>query len=315
MTSRPQIPLIVLAGSDRKPGKLPEGVEKQRLEGSKGLNLRIGDKPMVDVMIDRMRQVGEFGPIFIAGPWETFGAQRGDVEVIDTDSTMAGNAVAALEVVQERFPGSVVAISTCDIVPEIPDLERALAHYHSVKPVHYWFPVAAIPEDTDRLGESSWKPRYRMRDHRGEEPKAILPGHLLIMDPEAMRLGLVKRSFDLAYETRNRPTIPRTFIIAFGVLGHLLRSDIKILLKGHLPLYTYTVIRNGIMLGIRLNSGKGTRRNLENLIHRSFFRFRYRRKRKIRRGWMPIIDALSLAKDIDTMEEAREHSAVSEPKD
>jgi hypothetical protein len=72
------------------------------------------------------------------------------------------------------------------------------------------------------------------------------------------------------------------------------------------PRLTWTVISNGLTVAREMKSGTITIQRLENSIRRIFIRYRHQKEFPDRRVHLPIMDALSLAKDIDTEEEARE---------
>ena len=109
------LPLAVLAGSDREPSVLPEsGAGLHPLRGSKSIYLEIEGRPLIDVLIERLRESGCFDPIYIAGPVRDFGENRGPVQVIDTDGTFGDNMRAAVEHMVVECPGQDLAISTCD---------------------------------------------------------------------------------------------------------------------------------------------------------------------------------------------------------
>ena len=71
------VPAIVLGGSDQRATALPDaGRDKHPLTGYKGAAIRVGGRPLIAVLLDRMRACGRFDPIWVAGPervyWLTF---------------------------------------------------------------------------------------------------------------------------------------------------------------------------------------------------------------------------------------------------
>lgn len=305
--SRQKIPLIILAGSDSKPAALPEkGADLHPIPGPKGLALEIAGRPIIDHLIQRMDESGYFAPIFIAGPADLYGPTRGAATVIDTDGTFGDNIKAAVERLVVDCPGQSVAITTCDILPRVDELERLMSDYHGHLPLDFWYPVILTPEEEGQLGASAWKPRYRMAPEEGAKPRSFLPGHLIVADPVAIRRPLVYRSFDLAYASRNRGVLYRTVLIVSHVFGGLLWQDVKNLLSLKLPTMTWTVVRNGIGVGLGLRNGSLTSDAVALRLRRVFIRYRHRRRFPERSGRFPMMEGLSLAKDIDTEEEARE---------
>ncbi|MDX1643913.1 MAG: hypothetical protein R3244_06085, partial [Thermoanaerobaculia bacterium] len=88
MTNGRPIPLVILGGNDPEPVQLPQsGAGKHPLVGPKGLEVEVGGEPLIDRLVDRLRQVDLFDPIYIAGPRELYGASRRSAEVIDADGT------------------------------------------------------------------------------------------------------------------------------------------------------------------------------------------------------------------------------------
>lgn len=301
------VPLIVLAGGDAKPSELPEaGAELHPLEGAKGLALEIQGRPIIDVLLDRLRESGCFAPIYIAGPAELYGNERSGHRVIDTDSTFGGNIQAAVEVVMIECPGKSIAVTTCDILPEMEELHRLMEDYYHHAPMDFWFPAILAPEEEEKLGASAWKPRYSIAPLPGEPPRALLPGHLVVVDPEAARLPLVYRTFELAYKSRNRPISYRLGLITSNIFGGLIFQDLKHLLTLRMPTMTFTVIYNGVMVAWHLRRGVITPEEMAERLRRMFVRYQHRRRHPDRLGRMPLKHGLSMAKDIDTVEEAEE---------
>ena len=301
------IPLVVLGGGDARPSTLPEtGAEFHPLQGPKGLALKIQGRPIIDVLIERLQESGYFSPIYIAGPAALYGETRAGCQIIDTDSTFGNNIKAAIQTVMERCPGQSVAITTCDILPEEDELHRLIEDYFHHLPLDFWFPAILAPEENKDLGASAWKPRYRVAPLPGEEPRTLLPGHLLIADPAAVRRPLVYRTFDLAYKSRNRPILYRLGLIVGHIFGGLLLQDLKLLFTLRLPTMTYTVIYNGTVMALKLSRGVITPEEMAQRLHRIYVSYRHRRKFPNRQGRTPLKHGLSLAKDIDTVEEAEE---------
>jgi hypothetical protein len=306
--------MIILAGGDAKPSELPEaGAEFHPLEGPKGLALEVAGRPIIDVLIERLKESGCFGPIFIAGPARLYGAARSGCRVIDTDSTFGGNIQASVEAVMIECPGRPIAVTTCDILPEVDELHRLMEDYYHHAPLDFWFPAILAPEEEEKLGASAWKPKYRIAPLPGEPPRKLLPGHLIVVDPEAVRRPLIYRTFDLAYKSRNRPIRYRTGLIIRHILGGLVLQDLKLLFTLRLPTMTYTVISNGVRLALHLRQGVVTPEEMSERLRRIFVRYEHRRLYPERQGRLPLKHGLSLAKDIDTVEEAEEISQGLSP--
>ncbi|MEE8139020.1 MAG: NTP transferase domain-containing protein [Thermoanaerobaculia bacterium] len=305
--SRHPLPLIIMAGSDPQPATLPEaGAKLHPLRGPKGMALKVRGRPLIDLLLERLRGSGCFEPIFIAGPARVYGAARAGARVIDTDVTFGKNIQAALEEAVVECPGQPIAVTSCDILPEVEELHDLMDDYYRNAPLDFWFPLILAPEEARKLGASAWKPQYRIAPQPGEEPKSLLPGHLVVIDPDAMRLELVYRSFNVAYAGRNRGILYRLALIVSHVFVGLLVQDLRQILRLRLPTLTFTVIHNGVAFALQLRRGVSTPDELADRLHRIFVSYRHRRRFPDRRGRLPLMKALWLAKDIDTVEEARE---------
>jgi hypothetical protein len=145
------------------------------------------------------------------------------------------------------------------------------------------------------------------------EAVRILPGHLAVFDPAALRLPLLYRLLDAAYRTRNRSVRYRRAVMLRTVLVSLLAQDVKLLATLHAPSRTVTIVRSGLRLAHELRSGRIRLAELELLIGRIFLRARRAGLAPERGVSYPIVDMISLAEDVDTEEEAREIHAEVRP--
>jgi hypothetical protein len=307
-------PIVILGGCDREPATLPErGRGKHALRGYKGVDIRIGGRPMIQTVVERLESSGAFGPVFVAGPEAIYRQHGVSAQLIDTDGTFGQNIRAALEGVGRQHPGQPIAFTTCDILPEVETLEALMARFVAEAPCDLWCPLVRAPEDPSRLGASDWKPEYRVIPRDGAPAVATLPGHLVIADPQALRLNFIYRLFQLAYSTRNRSIGYRSMVMLRGVLAELLYQDLLHVLGLRWPTLTWDVVAWGLPATRRLRQGVITRVELEDALRRMFVTTAHRRRYPGRRVLIPIVDALSIAIDLDTEEEAREKGAVLEP--
>ncbi|HVS14070.1 MAG TPA: hypothetical protein VMV46_09100 [Thermoanaerobaculia bacterium] len=304
------IPLIILGGSDRRAGPLPSGVRDHRpLSGAKGAHLTVGGRRLIDVLIERFRRASDlFDPVYIAGAASDYRDIASEATIIDTDAGFGRNIRAGVEHARERHPGSPIAMCTCDILPNAAELRELLRDYQSRLPCDFWFPTIAV--DDAHLGASEWKPRYRLIPHGGE-PTWVLPGHLAIFDPEAMRLRFLYRLLQLGYATRNRSVLQRRAVMLRNLLIGILYQDLVHLLTLRLPNVTWDTVRFGFVAARRLRDGVLTQDQLENAIRHMFVRRRHRRRHPDRPTRLPILRGMSLARDIDTFEEAQALGAVT----
>jgi hypothetical protein len=302
-----RMPMIVLAGSDRRMARLPAaGRDKHPLHGYKGVDVRIGGRPLVEIVVERLAACGAFEAVYVAGPERVYAGVVPRATLIDTDEGFGGNIRTALERVVALHPGRCVAFTVCDILPEVVPLRGLMARHADGAPHDLWFPLVHAPEDPQDLGASAWKPAYRIVPAAGAAPVRVLPGHLVVVDPSALRLAFLYRLFDLGYHTRNRPIHQRRRVMVRGVMAALLYQDLRQLLRGKAPTLTASVVLTGITAAGQLRSGTITLDSLEHALRRIFVSRQHRRRHPGRRVRLPIVDALFLARDIDTLEEAAE---------
>jgi hypothetical protein len=307
MAKHHPIPLIILAGSDPEPAALPEaGAGLHPIKGAKGMDLRIGGRPIIDLLLERVQESGCFDPVFIAGPARVFGESRDGARVIDTNSTFGKNIEASVTAVAPLAPNGIVAVTTCDILPRGDELRRLMDDYYEHAPLDFWAPLILAPDRPTEMGASAWKPKYQIQPTPEAEPTTLLPGHFVLADTNAVRLPLVYRTFDLAYSSRNRGVLYRLWLIVTHIFLGLVVQDVKHIFAFRLPDLTATVITNGVMMGFHLKDGVVTSEEMAERLRRIFVSFKHRRKYPDRKGRLPLMHALSMAKDIDTEEEARE---------
>lgn len=299
-----RIPLIVLAGRDRRGTGGPRG-DQHALSGFKAVDTRLDGRPMIAVLLERLRETGTFDPIYLAGSAAVYAPLRLGVRLIDTDDTFGGNLRHSIEaVIDERRP-SQLAITTCDILPERDDLARALADFRRHQPTDFWMPQHRVGT-REALGTSDYKPRYYIRPDGEPAPVPTLPGHLIIADPLAIRRDLMYRIFDFAYETRNLDVAYRRGVIIKRALGLLLRADLRLLRRGEAPTITLSMVLHGYRLGTKLKRQDVSARAMEDHLRKIWVTGRHRRRYPTRRGRVAVLSCRSLARDVDTVEEARE---------
>lgn len=305
------IPLIVLGGSDRRAGRLPAGSgDRHSLSGYKGLALEVAGRPLALEVIERMAAPGVFSPIWLVGPGELYAplleSSPVDVRLVDHDGSFGDNIHAAVDLARAELAPEYLAFTTCDILPDPDELAVAVADLRRHLPLDFWMPQVPISQHDERLGSSAWKPSYAMRPPGAPEAVQTLPGHLVIGAVESIRLDFVYRLFDLFYRTRNSPVARRRYDVLRGMLWHLLREDFRRLSSGRLPYALLTVLAAGLKFAAVLMRGAATTRDLEDQVRKVCMTREHRRLHPTRRGRIAVLDVLSLARDIDTEEEARE---------
>ncbi len=305
-----QLPLIVLGGTDHIPPVMPrESGNQHPLSGYKGADILVVGTSLVEVVLDRARNSGCFAPVYLAGPERVYRHLVGSAILVDTDGPFGHNIQSALETVRPNHPASPVAFLTCDVVPEVATLKRLLALYFEHAPCDLWAPMVRVQQDDRAMGASAWKPRYRIVPQVGEPAVEALPGHLVVIDPDALSLDLAYKIFQIAYATRNQPIDRRRNVMLRRLVLGLLAADLRSLSSFRPPTLTWTLIRAGIAAAGELRKGTITCSRLEDALRILFVRRQHRKQFPERRAVVPIVDDLSIAMDIDTEEEAHELSA------
>ncbi len=300
-------PLVILGGGDSRASQLPEsGRDKHPIQGYKAVDLRIGGRPLISLLLERLRASGCFDPIVIAGPERIYAPVCPKVPILDTDGSFGQNIRAAIEGIETQLEGRYAAFISCDVLPDPDEMRHLLEDFYRHEDLDFWMPQIRVPETEESLGESGWKPRYRLVPDGETEAVDSLPGHLILVDPRAIRRDLLFRLFDLSYQTRNRPVAYRRAVIARHVLFNLLLADLRSLGRFELPTTTWDIVRNGLAIARGLRAGTMTAQDLARRVRKVYIRRRHRKQFPHRRGRMPVLPGLSLAKDIDTQEEARE---------
>lgn len=302
--SRNTIPLVILAGRDRR-GDRPDRAGYHDLGGFKAVETTIDGKPLIQIAVERFRDTRLFGPIVIAGPEAVYAPLGLPARIVDTDSNFGDNLKAAVETLVDECQPTRLGITTADIVPEPDDLERVLADYRSHVPVDWWMALHRV-EDPKRLQSSSYKPRYLIIPHGETEPIATLPGHLVIANPMAGRRQLIYRIFDLAYASRGKPVAFRRIFIIRRAITTLLAADVRRLFRGQLPVVTVSMLWRGIRLADQLRRGDVQIERFEDVVRKMWATRRHRKRYPDRRGRFSSLQCRSLARDVDTVEEAME---------
>lgn len=308
-SGKDSIPLVILAGSDRRAGPVPaEASNLHFVVGYKGACLRFGGRPLAQVLVERARKSKAFGEVYLSGPARVY-QELVDCPVIDTDGHVGQNIRAAVNLVRERHGRRArLAFMACDILPEAEEiaeladqLTRLSAPGEEIPALALSFIAAEAP-----LGASSWKPKYRIRTGPNAESHILLPGHLAVAWPARLRMGLLYRLLDLFYRERNKDYDQRRRAIIARILLTLLGRDFFNLIRLKPPTLTYTVLRHGLGTFMRWRRNQ---LDLEGLAHGCaaiIVRRRYFRRWRSRCVRIATTPLLSFAKDIDTEEELGE---------
>ena len=303
MTDRNTIPIVVLGGTDRKPVTLPDAAAGDKpLSGYKGVDLKIRGKALISEVVDRLRATGLFEPIYIAGPEHIYAPLDLDATIVDTDSSFGTNLKVVEEALRRIHPNRSLAFTVCDILPDVETLRDIAARYRRATPCDLFYPLVRANAE---LGASQWKPTYGIIPNGEDKPVRILPGHLVIADPNALRLRFIFRLIDLAYRTRNRNMRTRRTVFLLRLIPRMLYVDMRNLLIFRAPTFTIEVLRAGLGAVRDLHAGTLSQTQVEDALRKIIVRGRHRRLHPARQVHVPVVDALSLALDIDTEAEAR----------
>ena len=297
------IPVTILAGSDldARPAEGPtSGLHP--LCAYKGAELRFQGRPLVVHLAERLAQTEGFGPVRVAGPAKLYRECCPGFEVVDTDGSVGTNIGAAIEHHDRTTPGP-LGLMASDILLTTAELGELRREYERARPAALWFPLVAKPADPDRLGAFAWKPSYKIRRTPDAAPIDVLPGHFGIFEPAALRLGLLHRLLDAAYRARNHSLHRKRATMLSAVIGGLLSTDVKLLLSLRAPTRTIEVLTNGLRVARDLRADRLTLPTLESALTHLILRRSHRRAQPDSTVTLPVLDVVSLAKDVDTAEE------------
>lgn len=306
-----RIPITIMAGSDHAPGHLPESSSDLHSLSRfyKGAEVTVGDTPLIALLIEQIEKSSHFGPVTIAGPASLYQPLELNAKIVDTNGGLGTNLKAALDHHQESSGSSPLALLAYDILLTPEDLDELRLGYEADKPCALWVPFVRKPENDEELGAFGWKPSYRLLPARGMEPVEILPGHIAVLHPEAIRLPILYELLHLAYQTRNYPVATRKRVMLRSVIGKLLLDDLRTLGSLRVPRLTASVITNGLKIAKHLRRGDLVIPELEEAVSGIFLRHDSQSKESGGGVRHPVVDILRLAEDIDTQEEAADLNA------
>ena len=296
------IPIVILGGTDRKPVTLPDAASNDKpLTGYKGVDLQVDGQPLIQALIERLRATALFAPVYVAGPSAIYTPLGLNASIIDTDGSFGENLRVVVEALRNIHPEQSLAFTVCDILPDVRTLKDIVKNYRTLAPCDLFYPL--VRADVE-LGASSWKPTYDIIPDGETELVRVLPGHLVVADPHAVRLRFIFRLIDLAYRTRNRDIRARRKVFLLRLIPSLIKVDLRNLLRLRAPTFTLEVLRESLSTVVELQAGKLTQNRIEDAGRKIIVRWHHRRRYPHRRVHIPVIDALSLALDIDTEGEA-----------
>lgn len=198
-----RLPVIILGGSDNKPGPVPGGMKPtEMLTGYKGSIELPSGHCLAEEVSNHLTITGRFERPILLGPKRIYEGKV-SCELVNSEGDFLATLRTVWRLVGDRFGASdPVALITCDILPSSNEFQRLLqTGYDSCPECFFWSQlVEAQPHE---MGAGSWKPSYRFRANAGEPPKNYYPGHLVIVRAQALRMGLTERLMRLVYRHRN----------------------------------------------------------------------------------------------------------------
>jgi len=304
------LPAVILAGSDRKPGPIPRGAERYAfLVGYKGADIRVGDRPLIQVLRERLLQSGAFSLVLVAGPREIYEPLLPGA-VLHTDKDIGRNLARIFRFFRwaER-----ICLVACDILPRVEEIKEAIRLWQEAGQPDFWLPLV---EAQNQLGSSSWKPRYGLCPGPGEPAKPFLPGHLGILQLKAVRLRFLCKLATLLYRLRNREQEERRRVLYALVIGDLLAQDLVNLLRFRIPSLTWRTLRRGWQLYSLLRKNRLQIEQLESALRDVVLKQRWRDRATVR---LTPCTLWGLAQDLDTLGEVKEvgaswHGGLLRPK-
>jgi hypothetical protein len=295
------MPLLILAGSDRRPGPVPvELTADDMLSGFKGALPLPWGPCLAAELAARYRASERFADPLLIGPRSVYEGLV-DCEIVDVEGSFLNTLECVVRLIGERFPpGTPVAVSSCDILPTAGEIRELLeTSYDPVAECNFWWQfIAAEP---DEMGASGWKPRYAIRPHADEAPWTMYPGHLAILRPSSIRFALLIRLLTLAYRYRNRPLRKRVLPMLVRGVGMLIAQDVRNLAAGQLPILTGSIPWHVLRAYQEFRKRKLSIESFERHLSRIVLHRAYRRTPR------PIVAAVSrivsFAQDIDSRAE------------
>ncbi|MHB0957136.1 MAG: hypothetical protein ACYC0X_14450 [Pirellulaceae bacterium] len=300
-----RLPIMILGGSDSRPGNVPAGLAPGvLLSGPKGtIRLRSG-RCLAAELIERIRATQRFTEPLLLGPRSWYEGHV-DCEICHVEGTLIQTLGEMTKIAHQRWDGAQpFAVTSCDILPAVADFRHLLDRDYAphAASVFWWQMIEAQP---DAMGAGAWKPCYHIRPDVDQEPTPLYPGHLVIARAGALRSALLNRLLQLAYQYRNLVLEKRYLGITGRALGTLLAEDLCNL--GHLqyPVLTLQVPYVGLRGYYRYRRCQASLRDLETFLATAFVHRAYNGS-----GTRPVVITISrllaFAKDIDTWAELEE---------
>lgn len=304
------LPLMILAGSDGKPGVVPPGMRaSDMLGGFKGTSCLPWGRTLVNEAIGRARDSHCFDEILVVGPAEVY-AGKLDAPLIHARGSLAQTLSSLFASLDERFEATrPIAFTSCDILPTPEEWRRLMSeHYAPHRAASLWWQL--VRASAQEMGASGWKPCYRLRPATDQPSEHFYPGHVLVARCEALRSRLLVHLLALAYQYRNVPLNRRVLQLLPRGLYLLFLEDIRNLSAGQWPVLTCGLPLRGIWNYLRYRRGQMTISDVESFLARVLLHRRFRSTSEARPVTISLIDDCSFAQDIDTQAELNQVTQV-----
>ncbi|HUG89484.1 MAG TPA: hypothetical protein VML55_01535 [Planctomycetaceae bacterium] len=302
----PPLPILVLAGSDRQPGHVPGGLDRDDLlTGLKGAARLPSGRCLAGELVDRLRSCGRFASPLLFGPRRAYEGHV-ECEIVDVDGTLAETLARVREVLRSRFPLSEPAAAiSCDILPTADEIRRLMEDgYDPHAGCGLWSQfVEAAPAE---MGASAWKPSYRFLREAEGPLVDVYPGHLAIFRPAALRMRLLIHLLNLAYRQRNLSMGQRAWPMLTGGLGRLLLEDARNIVRLRPTALSVQVPFEVLRAYCRYRRKRLSVPAFADAVSRLFVAREFRRGRGGPSAVISVTRILSFGKDIDTRAELAE---------
>ncbi len=301
-----RLPIVILGGSDRQASTVPQQLSSaEMLSGFKGAAPLPWGRTLAGELIHRIGLTQRFARPILIGPQRVYQGQV-DADVVDAEGSLVVTIRTAMRAITQRFdPAQPVAIMACDVLPTVEELQAVLDDdYQPHRQCMFWWQL--VPATRQQLAASHWKPAYPIRPTPDSEPLTLYPGHLVILRPQSLRVGLASSLLELAYRYRNRDIRRRYIPLALRSLSRLLAEDLRNLFRLQLPVLTVSLPCRGLWGYYRFRRGKLTLAQCETNLARLLLHRQYHHAAGGRPVVVAISPVLSLAKDIDTHGELAE---------
>jgi hypothetical protein len=308
-----RLPLIILAGSDKRRGAVPDDLHvDEMLGGPKGDKPLSSGRCLVEELVHRARESECFSDVVVVGPRHQYDGKI-SCDLIDVEGSLVRTLQSVFETIQSRFDvRDPVALSSCDIVPSPRDWQMLLHDsYGPHRESYFWWQL--IEATAEQMGASRWKPAYQLPVAPGEPEKRMYPGHVGVVRAEALRVRLANRLLQLAYRYRNRMLRKRYLGITTRMLGTLIGEDIRNLASGKLPTLTFSVPYHGLSAYFKYQRHHLTLRDFEQAVCSIMLHRAFQRRSDGRPVVCSVSPLVSFAKDIDTFSELEELDQAPPP--